>query len=113
MSRTVNLNKSKNMCCEHCAYFVWDKSKRGKDSHTFCLKNEYEVKYYNKCPCFEWSPTYLSINKETTRFNEKGQILCRRCGRPLTDDDSRARQFGHTCYLHRLNSLRQKVARLF
>jgi hypothetical protein len=60
-----------------------------------------------------WNAKYLSINNETDIYDATGNILCRRCGKPLTDSISVARKFGETCYHKRLHQLKRLSKRLF
>ena len=113
MRRSLNLNKKSNMHCAHCAHYSVETSIRDKLSNNVCTLNNSKKRYYQTCPHFIWSPKYLSINGEKDQYDSDGNILCRRCGKPLTDSISVARKFGETCYLKRLHSLKRRNKRLF
>ena len=101
------------MHCAHCAYYNVETSVRSKTSNNICQLSGAKKRYYQTCPKFIWDAKYISINDEQDQYDSAGNILCRRCGKPLTDTDSVARKFGETCYIKRLNQLKRRAKRLF
>lgn len=101
------------MHCAHCAYYVVDSSVRSKSSKNICNLHNCRKHYYQTCPNFIWNAKYLSINNEKDTYDSQGHLLCRRCGKPLTDSESIARKFGEVCYNRRLYQLQKRAKRLF
>ena len=113
MKRTVNLSKASNRICEHCAYYRIDTSSRSRTSNNLCAFYNIRKRYYQKCNNFIWAAKYLSINNEKDQYDKDGNLLCRRCGKPLTESDSIVRKFGLVCYNKRLHYLLKRSKRLF
>ena len=112
--RKVNISKKSNIRCEHCSYYLVTEKLPRRGSVGKCTRKNKSVKYYNKCNKFLWSSKHTSYStdfKDELNINDK--ILCKRCGRVLTDTDSIARGFGKLCYEHRLKALEKKYKRLF
>ena len=101
------------MKCERCAFYKIEKSARSRNSNNTCGLINAPKRYYQTCSKFIWNAKYLSINSEKDNYDSNGHVLCRRCGKPLTDDASIARKFGETCYNKRLRQLRLRAKRLF
>lgn len=101
------------MHCAHCAYYQVDTAVRSKTSNNICLLHNCKKRYYQTCSGFIWNAKYLSIDGEHDCFDKSGNILCRRCGKPLTDSESIARKFGEVCYNRRLHQLQKRAKRLF
>lgn len=111
--RRLNVNKKSNIKCEHCSYYRILKKLPNRGSIGNCLKNSKTVNYYNKCNKFLWNSKYLSYFTDINTSDTDSKILCKRCGRVLTDSDSIARGFGNLCYKHRLKALEKFHKRLF
>lgn len=110
--RKIDINKLSNIRCERCSYYKLEERINNRASVGFCLKKNKNVKYYNKCNQFCWNKKYLIYSTDLSdKKSEK--IVCKRCGRPLTDLDSIARGFGKSCYYHRLYALKKRLRRLF
>ena len=117
--KSVNVTKRSNIKCEHCAYYNKTDNLEGRGSQGLCVVNSKprKVKYYQRCKKFTWSSNYLNVKTVADVLNVKRkskhkhdfevdeskiEYVCKRCGRPLTDEASIARGFGKSCYEQRL-----------
>lgn len=122
MRKIVNVSKRTNIKCEHCAHYKQVNKYEGRGSDGLCSYNgkNKKVKYYQRCKHFDWSATYLTHNlpkfvkqPKINDTDEPVKYLCKRCGRPLTDETSIARGFGKSCYEQRLSAIQKRLKRLF
>ena len=122
MKNQVNVSKRTNIKCEHCAHYNLTNKFDGRGSEGLCTFNNKnkKVKYYQRCKHFDWSASYLMHNlpkrvnpNKTKHDTEQIKYLCKRCGRPLTDQASIARGFGKSCYEQRLSAIQKRLKRLF
>lgn len=122
MKKQVNVSKRTNIKCEHCAHYNLTNKFDGRGSEGLCTFNNKnkKVKYYQRCKHFDWSASYLMHNlpkcvnpNKPKHDTEQIKYLCKRCGRPLTDQASIARGFGKSCYEQRLSAIQKRLKRLF
>lgn len=112
--RKLNVSNKSNVRCERCLYYTPTERLKNRGSTGHCSRNNEQVKYYNKCDKFLWKSKYTSCASDVKKAtNMDSKILCKRCGKVLTDADSISRGFGKQCYEHRLKALEKRHRRFF